>query len=220
MKQFFNKHQSRLAKISSYGSLLSCQSFPRPQAMQTLLTDFTTSKPWVCRPFFVLTLIPRLALHTPACAVVIIIHLNFPQHICIRCCNLRSIFVCGCFRMAILSVPWPRGFPASPSIMRSAELRSGWSRVHHAVADGSRSNFGAPQLLPTTNQPASAQSWILISCHVINKFHIWHVTSRKFKRKTTLIGWTKWRYVLCTIYGHDVQEIPDRLMHRKTGFPQ
>ena len=113
-----------------------------------------------------------------------------------------------------------RGFPASPSIMRSAELRSGWSRVHHAVADGSRSNFGAPRLLPTTNQRASAQSWILISCHVINKFHIWHVTSRKFKRKTTLIGWTKWRYVLCTIYGHDVQEIPDRLMHRKTGFPQ
>ena len=68
MKLFFNKfgkHQSRLAKISSFGSLLSCQSFPRPQAMQTLLTDLTTSKPWVCRSFFVLTSIPRLTAHTP-----------------------------------------------------------------------------------------------------------------------------------------------------------
>ena len=34
----------------------------------------------------------------------------------------------------------------------------------------------------------------------------------------TLIGWTKWRHVSCTIFGHDVQDIPDQLMHRD-GIP-
>ena len=27
-------------------------------------------------------------------------------------------------------------------------------------------------------------------------------------------------YIYTSIFGHDVQEIPDQLMHRKTGFPQ
>ena len=46
-------------------------------AMQTLLPDLATSKPCVCRLFFVLTLIPPLTTHVPMCIMVIIMHCNF-----------------------------------------------------------------------------------------------------------------------------------------------
>ena len=40
------------------------------------------------------------------------------------------------------------------------------------------------------------------------KFQIWHVIPWKFKRRESLIGRTTWCCYLCTIFGHDIQEIP------------
>ena len=148
MKSFFkefNKHQSKLTRMYSFRSLLSCKSFPRPQQLGPWFNIKMSSYQYsqshcgdktILRPSYLCNGIsytdqgtpgnanligrfeklaspgcagrslfrhrsPRLTAHTPAYIMVIITHLNFPQHICARCCNLRSICGRGRFHLAI-----------------------------------------------------------------------------------------------------------------------
>ena len=174
--------------------------------MQNLLTHFATSKPWVARPFFVLSSIPLLTEHTRACTMITFMEFNFPQHICVHWCNLRSFF--GCSNSRVL---WPLHsydttcLLARTVITRTPERLSGWSR-------GCRSE---PNHFRGSSRASDSESvhvgclWIFIRWSRDKQIPnmVWHFPETQEERN---VDWPKWPRHLCALFGHDLQEIPDR----------